>query len=987
MERMIVLFKRIFIVVLGCFATPLFAQDPILSDLYFLPDDAVIAAAAGDQETPVITRGGDKFLVVWVDSRTDLIGNIIADEGARDIYALRTDASGTLLGATPLVISQAHGDQTKPRVAWNGQNWLVVWITQVPTQFFYTDQIAAARVSSEGVVLDTTPIEIETFENSGNGEFFGVASDGSNWGVVWKDFVGTQWKIQGVRISPQGITLDLNPVLIHTTTSQPYQGDIAFAQDEYLLAWKEWRFPGNDDVLGRRLNTLLQPLETNAIAITSHADYDTFPKVATNGTDFLVTWERYNTCCVGGGGKVYGARVSHGGSVLDPASIAISGYVGETIGRNPSVTWDGLNYYVGWVVGFDLFAARVTSNGGVMDFGGFTVGVGTSLMMEPNLAGGQTGGAQMVWKDNRAGGILPYDIYRASLSADGVPAPESAISLGAPAQLEADVQTSGTGYMVVFRSESSGLRRIMAQPLDANGDPLVPEPILLASGAYLSSPALAWNGSLYYVVWASTDVSMIYGRRIAADGTLIDGAPIQIMSGITPDVAALGDTFLVVGTHNPSYFEFRHPFSVRVRGSDGAILDATPRQLGQYFAQNPSVSVLGNRWLATWQRNMSHDDPDANINAAFINADGTSTAEFIVSGTFSLELYTPAVATSGANALIVWRDSRNGYSNIDIRGRLVLPNGTMLSEIPITSASSDQFQPEVCWDGNEYVVVYQDKRNEVYFLDERSDVYATRITGDGVLIDADGFSVENASIPEVLPATAGGGGVAILMSSVFQSQNPMAAYRIGYRFLGLTVGQAPVVSDIPDQAVAPGGRFQPIRADNYVSDPDDPDSVITWSWSGNTGLRVSLDPVRRRIRVRAPNGWVGSETITFTATDLDGLSDSDNATFTVAAGVVSRLTPGELEDDVEVVSTELEGNYPNPFNPTTTIRYALSEASYVTLSVYNLLGERVALLVDGMEEAGQYEVVFGATNLASGMYLYRMNAGDFSETRKFVITR
>jgi hypothetical protein len=81
---------------------------------------------------------------------------------------------------------------------------------------------------------------------------------------------------------------------------------------------------------------------------------------------------------------------------------------------------------------------------------------------------------------------------------------------------------------------------------------------------------------------------------------------------------------------------------------------------------------------------------------------------------------------------------------------------------------------------------------------------------------------------------------------------------------------------------------------------------------------------------------------------------------------------------------ELFPAYPNPFNPATTIRYALPEGAYVTLSVFNILGQRIAILQDGAQGAGHHEVGFDATNLPSGVYLYRIQAGDFSQTRKLI---
>jgi hypothetical protein len=80
-------------------------------------------------------------------------------------------------------------------------------------------------------------------------------------------------------------------------------------------------------------------------------------------------------------------------------------------------------------------------------------------------------------------------------------------------------------------------------------------------------------------------------------------------------------------------------------------------------------------------------------------------------------------------------------------------------------------------------------------------------------------------------------------------------------------------------------------------------------------------------------------------------------------------------------------NYPNPFNPTTTIRYALPHRSRVSLIVYNTLGQQVATLVNGEVEAGYREVTFNANGLASGVYFYRLQAGDYTKTRKLCIIR
>jgi hypothetical protein len=83
----------------------------------------------------------------------------------------------------------------------------------------------------------------------------------------------------------------------------------------------------------------------------------------------------------------------------------------------------------------------------------------------------------------------------------------------------------------------------------------------------------------------------------------------------------------------------------------------------------------------------------------------------------------------------------------------------------------------------------------------------------------------------------------------------------------------------------------------------------------------------------------------------------------------------------------LDQNYPNPFNPSTTIRYALTQRAVVTMSVYNMLGQEVAVLRNAEEEAGYHAVRFDAAGLASGVYWYRLTADNYTETRKMLLVR
>ncbi|MFI5236941.1 MAG: T9SS type A sorting domain-containing protein [Ignavibacteriales bacterium] len=141
----------------------------------------------------------------------------------------------------------------------------------------------------------------------------------------------------------------------------------------------------------------------------------------------------------------------------------------------------------------------------------------------------------------------------------------------------------------------------------------------------------------------------------------------------------------------------------------------------------------------------------------------------------------------------------------------------------------------------------------------------------------------------------------------------------------------------------------------------------------------------------APDNWVVQDIIPTQHFDLT----------TVGIGVVT--IPGletKLTDEIVSVKNEepiasefiLEQNYPNPFNPSTKIKFAVpsnfkSEMSNVSLKVYNVLGNEVAVLVNEEKSEGSYEVEFTGTGLASGIYFYKLQAGSFIETRKMILLK
>jgi len=89
----------------------------------------------------------------------------------------------------------------------------------------------------------------------------------------------------------------------------------------------------------------------------------------------------------------------------------------------------------------------------------------------------------------------------------------------------------------------------------------------------------------------------------------------------------------------------------------------------------------------------------------------------------------------------------------------------------------------------------------------------------------------------------------------------------------------------------------------------------------------------------------------------------------------------------EPPSVTLLGNYPNPFNPATEISFSLPSASHVKLEIFNVMGQKVGTLVDGQLEAGEHVVRWDGSEAASGVYFYRLQAGDFVETKKMMLLK
>jgi enterochelin esterase-like enzyme len=173
---------------------------------------------------------------------------------------------------------------------------------------------------------------------------------------------------------------------------------------------------------------------------------------------------------------------------------------------------------------------------------------------------------------------------------------------------------------------------------------------------------------------------------------------------------------------------------------------------------------------------------------------------------------------------------------------------------------------------------------------------------------------------------------------------------------------APLVINIPDQTIEEGSSFASINLDNYVSDSDNLDNEITWSYSGNSALTVSIEEGIASL-TPAVSDWTGSETITFTATDPEGASDSDAVTFTI-------------EEETGIATNNNSFLiYPNP----TAHNFHIEAPVRVDLSIVSVCGQQVVL------KRNFRSGVFNASEFKKGVYLVVFTNEQQVVTKKLII--
>jgi len=198
---------------------------------------------------------------------------------------------------------------------------------------------------------------------------------------------------------------------------------------------------------------------------------------------------------------------------------------------------------------------------------------------------------------------------------------------------------------------------------------------------------------------------------------------------------------------------------------------------------------------------------------------------------------------------------------------------------------------------------------------------------------------------------------------------------------------------VVDNLLVHGSYVVPVELSSFTASTKGVDVELIWTTAteiNNQGFEIERKIVGGSFKMVGYVAGYGTTSEPKAYSFEDSKLETGNYTYRLkqidldGTFIYSKEINVELEIPLEFA---LEQNYPNPFNPSTIIKYSTAEDGFVKLSVYNLLGEEVASLVNENQKAGRYEVTFNAANYSSGIYLYRLETSNYSSIKKMLLVK
>ncbi len=402
---------------------------------------------------PSIIFGGSNSFVVWNDYAYD-----------SDILGARVNTAGIVLDTLEIPVSYRVGGQYNQEVAFDGTNYLAVWLDELEDGH----RISGARITPTGVILDSIGIRISPYLYKYIPNLQ-VILGSTNYFVIWDDFWAGD--IYGVRISLNGIILDTIPILISTAINGQSGVKGVFDGNNYFVVWADKRNNNIKDIYGTRVSSLGVVLDPDGIPISTANNNQDSAQVIFDGTNYFVCWQDGRI----GSYKIYGARVSTSGIVLDTAGIPILAATHSQ--RGPQVAFDGTNYLLVWEdarAGYHIYGARVTRAGVVLDTTGIRISIANNPQFYPQVVFGDNK-YFVIWDVINAS---EWDLYGARLTTEGLVLDTAGIPISTAntRRVFKDAAFDGAYYVVVWESSlygSADIYGVRVNPLTGQIDSFV----------------------------------------------------------------------------------------------------------------------------------------------------------------------------------------------------------------------------------------------------------------------------------------------------------------------------------------------------------------------------------------------------------------------------------------------------------------------------------------------------------------------------------
>jgi hypothetical protein len=565
--------------------------------------------------------------------------------------------------------------------------------------------------------------------------------------VVWQDdrndTGATGTDIWAARVDPTGRPIERTGIAISTAPSNQFVPRVAFDGSEYLVVWQDVRSNSGYDVYGARVSVTGEVLDPGGIPISTAADNQQNPDVVADGSGFFVVWDDARA----GRADVRGTRVTDGGLVQDPTGIPISAAAGDQLA--PAIAFDGHRLLVVWeddrnlgTSAVDVFGARVSTAGTVLDPAGIPIATSPDGERRPAVAAGVKG-FLVAWTDvvgtdeDARSAVLGVRVDGAGTVEAPDPIP---ISTG-PRDAVPSVAFDGTRYVVSYlRSRSEfGPDDVMAQGVTGAGAVVGTPRTISTQYPNQAGPAITFGGGTFFVTWDASPGAAtrtdVYDTQFAFGAT---GTPVVLVSR-----AANRTDAPVVTFDGSDYFVVWNDFRSGNCELFGAPLPAdapTFKPVGTRITSSSdcgtaNVAFDGTNFLVVWSDTRNLDTTGDDIYAARVNRSGhVLDPGGIPVSTASGDQQAPVVAFDGTNSLVAWQDSIPGVAT-NIRGARVARTGVVLDGAPIAISPPEGTEsgPAIAFNGVTYFVVWS--KFEPLGTD---DIVGTRVTKRGVVVDPAG---------------------------------------------------------------------------------------------------------------------------------------------------------------------------------------------------------------------------------------------------------